>query len=114
VLIYSSRTANKICLHLRFKTTEEDAAFSKERSLVALHSTISPSIARDGTKSSSCDVTSPPKSPLLILMFLYEVTSRPPIYQLIDAAGLDESVLHVNVILFMPFANTSTLPLMFV
>jgi len=35
-------------------------------------------------------------------------------YQVMEADGLDESVMHVNVIVLSPFASTSSLPLMFV
>jgi len=85
-----------------------------DNSLKALHSTVWPSMSRDGTNSNSCDVTSPPFSPISCLTSMLLVTGFPSMYQSIVHAGLAESVEHVKINLLTPFAFITLFPVMLV
>jgi len=82
--------------------------------LAALHSMIWPSISRVGTNSSTCVVISPPYSPASYDDCDVKRICWPFLYHVIVESGLEESVLHVNVTLFTPLAQTLVFPVMFV
>lgn len=89
--------------HLKSRITNEEAQYDLDISLKALHSTVWPSMSRDGTNFKTCDVTSPPFSPTNSFVSVLLVMGLAFLYHVIDDAGFEESVVHVNVILLSPF-----------
>ena len=71
-------------------------------------------ISRLGTNSSTCVVISPSYRPVLYVKCDVLLTGVPFLYHLMLERGLEESVWHVNVILFSPLAHTCVFPVMLV